>query len=84
MAWPKGKRRKFETKSDVMPPVKVDQRPEPEKKEPWSAKPDMGTIAPPQKADKTCSTCRHKGDIHYGGPKGWCNFGGCNCQEFSS
>lgn len=79
---PKGKRRKFETKSDVLPPVKVDQRPEPPKPEPWKPEPDMGTIAPPPPAEKVGVCCKHQKETHYGGPKGWCNVGGCSCQEF--
>lgn len=92
MAWPKGKPRKFEAKADVMPPVKVEQKPPEPKVEPpkaavtsdrlWNPGPDMGSIKPPAPQEKDCDSCKHKGETHYGGPKGWCNVGGCNCQEF--
>jgi hypothetical protein len=85
MARPKGSKNKpkaaqeepvkFLTKADVNPPVQIEAKP-------WSPKPEMGHIQPPTPAEKVC-TCKHKGETHYGGPKGWCNVGGCNCQEFA-
>jgi len=68
-------RRKLETKADVMPPVPVDQKP-------WSPAPDMGAIKPPVPAEKVCSNCPHKKEMHYGRDRDWCNVGGCNCQGF--
>ena len=53
-----------------------------EEPEVWSAKPDMGAIKPPAEGVKVCGNCPHQGATHYGGPRGWCNVGGCNCQEF--
>jgi hypothetical protein len=66
------KRRKFETKEDVMPKIKI---------ETYTPKPDMGKVQPPATAEKICE-CSHLGNVHYGGPKGWCNTGGCDCQVF--
>ena len=72
-------RKKFETKADVMPAVPVEAKP-------WTPKPDMGAIKAPTPAEKVCGNteCKHVGEKHYGGPKGWCNVGGCSCQEFKS
>jgi hypothetical protein len=83
MAWQKGKRKKLETKSDVLPPVKVNQSPgkKEKKDEGWEPKPDMGKIAPPSPAQKSGKCCDHEKGMHYGGSKGWCNAGGCVCQE---
>lgn len=30
---------------------------------------------------KDCKDCQHDKELHYEGPKGWCNFNGCSCQE---
>lgn len=68
---------KFTSKSDIMPPVKVSPSPVE-----WKPAPDMGAIKPPPEGDKTCGFCVHKGALHYGSVKRWCNTGGCNCQEF--
>lgn len=70
---PRG-RRKFTQKTDVAPPVK-DQA-----LEPYQPKPDMGDIKEPPK--RTVCDCKHEHSKHYGGPKDWCNVGGCLCQEF--
>lgn len=51
-------------------------------KKPWEPKPDMGKVAPPPEAEKVCLNCPEPKATHYGGPKGWCNAQGCNCQEF--
>lgn len=29
-----------------------------------------------------CKTCVHSSEVHYGGPTGWCNKPGCQCQSF--
>lgn len=86
MGRPKGSKNKkaepvkMEKKSDFVPPVKFD-GPSPVE---WRPAPDMGQIKPPAEAEKLCANadCTHKGVIHYGGPKGWCNVGGCVCEEF--
>lgn len=68
--------RKFNTKADMVPPVKMEQKP-------WKPEPDMGSVKAPVPAEKACE-CAHLGATHYGGPKGWCNTGGCDCQEFKA
>lgn len=30
---------------------------------------------------KPCN-CNHSIEMHYGGPKGWCNTSGCKCEEY--
>lgn len=70
------KRRKFTEKTDVAPVVNDQAL---EKK--YVPKPDMGDIKPPPKQKSTCA-CYHEHSKHYGGPKDWCNVGGCLCQEF--
>jgi hypothetical protein len=68
---------KFTTKSDVTPPVPIQQKP-------WTPSPDMGNIKPPADAEKICANehCRHKKGMHYGGKDEWCNTSGCNCQAW--
>ena len=66
----------LESKSGFLPPTPSSPSPVE-----WKPAPEMGKIKPPEDAEKRCE-CLHKGGLHYGGPKGWCNFGGCNCQEF--
>ena len=36
----------------------------------------------PKKSDQ-CS-CGHNKNLHYDGPKGWCNTNGCVCEAFSN
>lgn len=60
-------RKKFTEKLDVAPPIKD-----------YAVKPEM----PKPEVKKDLCECKHEKDAHYGGPKGWCNRGGCNCQEF--
>lgn len=83
MARPKGSTNKpkeepvnLESKSGFLPPVPSSPSPVE-----WKPAPDMGKIKAPEEAEKMCG-CLHKGGVHYGGAKGWCNTGGCNCQEF--
>lgn len=72
-------RRKFTEKADMVPPVKIEQKPE-EKQ--WSPAPDMGSIKPPAPAEQVCKNCPHKKEKHYGPNTDWCNVGGCTCQKF--
>ena len=78
MVRPTVSKKKFETKTDVSPEVKIS-GPSPVE---WKPSPDMGKITPPAESEKVCA-CLHKGADHYGGPRGWCNTGGCTCQEFN-
>jgi hypothetical protein len=71
------KRRKFETKDDVTPKVKLQAL-----EKPYTPKPDMGDVKPPAPAEKACAFCTHTKKNHYGGTMGWCNTGGCTCMEF--
>ena len=80
---PKGSKNKpkeepvnLESKSGFLKPVPSSPSPVE-----WKPAPEMGKIKPPEEAEKICE-CGDKGGMHYGGPKGWCNRGGCNCQEF--
>lgn len=47
----------------------------------WSPKPDMGDVKEPEDKDKYC-VCEHKGEMHYGNEKRWCNFPNCRCDAW--
>lgn len=70
MGRPLGSKNKTKLEEEVVPVV-----------EKWNPAPDMGKIQPPPLGESVCS-CSHKQEMHYGGPKGWCNTRNCNCQEF--
>lgn len=63
------RRKKFESKEDVLPPVGVQ-----------SKKSRTATAAVTSVPKGDCE-CEHEKSLHYG-PKPWCNFSGCNCQEY--
>jgi hypothetical protein len=73
---PKTTGTKFETKADMMPPIKIQATEE------WKPAPDMGAVKAPPESEKVCAGCQHKGGKHYGPAKPWCNVQGCSCQEF--
>jgi hypothetical protein len=86
MGRPKGSKNKLkdlveEPRETVKEPVLAPVKEEPKD---WKPEPDMGNVQPPAPTNLLCKDCGHKGAMHYGGQKGWCNTQNCKCNELAS
>lgn len=85
MSRPKGSKNKPKEVVKVKEPVvdEIKNAATASLKEIFNPKPDMGPVKPPPVGELICN-CGHEKKLHFGGPRGWCNKTGCNCQGFAS